>query len=393
MNAAARSATRPGLAEHLEERRVPRHGVLALVAGRQVLVEHAAVRARRVGGDDERRALGARAVVLVSDPHDDELGGGARERRAREPGLPARVREPERGERGLEVLLLTRAAAADADVLLELADELGEARVRGRRRPGAPVERLREREHLRVRARRDEAAGGVGSAGGGDAARALRRRQRVRVGRGEDWAAIAGRAPRRRRARRGRAAAGLDPGDPAVGAVEHLVGDADLARAAAARSCRACRTGRRCTPTSRSRRSRRRRRSWPGRRRRSRRSSPRSGSRFGSSPRAARPTFVSTIRRMKSWKLAASPACLGSMEGESSTTNRMSALEVFGSWTRTEPGWSTQLPTGVNWYSLHASRGSRSAASAPRRRVMHRGRDRRRRGQHPRREGATRGAC
>ena len=60
---------------------------------------------------------------------------------------------------------------------------------------------------------------------------------------------------------------------------------------------------------------------------------------MGTSPREARPTFVSTILRMKSSKLAASAACFGSIEGESSTTNRMSALEVFGRVTRTEPGW------------------------------------------------------
>ncbi len=69
----------------------------------------------------------------------------------------------------------------------------------------------------------------------------------------------------------------------------------------------------------------------------------------GWSPRAARPTFVSTIVRMNSRKLAASAACFGSIDGESSTTNRMSALEVFGRVTRTEPGWRRQLPTGLNW--------------------------------------------
>ncbi len=107
--------------------------------------------------------------------------------------------------------------------------------------------------------------------------------------------------------------------------------------------------------------------------------------------RAARPTLMSTIRRMKSWKLAASPACFESIEPESSTTNRMSALEVFGSATRTDPGWRTQLPTGVNWYSLHAIRGRSRTASAERRRDMHGGRDRRRAGQHPARAGVTPG--
>ena len=68
---------------------------------------------------------------------------------------------------------------------------------------------------------------------------------------------------------------------------------------------------------------------------------------MAASPFAARLVLVCTMRLMKSLKLAARPACFGSMEGESSTTKRMSALETSESWTRTEPGWKRQRPTGL----------------------------------------------
>ena len=68
---------------------------------------------------------------------------------------------------------------------------------------------------------------------------------------------------------------------------------------------------------------------------------------IGSSPRPARAVLVWTMRVMKSWKLAARPACFGSIDGESSTTKRMSALETPASFTFTAPGWIRQWPTGL----------------------------------------------
>jgi hypothetical protein len=69
---------------------------------------------------------------------------------------------------------------------------------------------------------------------------------------------------------------------------------------------------------------------------------------MGSSPFSARAALTSTIPRMKSPKLAASPCCFGSVDGESSTTKRTSALETLESATRVEPGWMRQRPTGSN---------------------------------------------
>ena len=335
-----------------------------------MLVEDAAVRAGGVGGDDERRRRRARAVVLVADPDHDELRVPARERRAARRAAPRRPRARARAEPASRCCSSPEPQLPTRMFCWNWRDELGEARV-GRARSSTTPSR---------------ASSGTRAPSGSSLPRRSGRRGRARRPSRRPAVHWLGRQRARERGRHHRAAV---PGRAGRGGAVHADGVQQRGWIPATQVNVASRTwsvtqtwpppqpcrvprvhdgdvragGRRAAgvaPDAGGRGGRRRRRST--------RSSPRSGSRSGCEPaRGARRRSSSTIRRMKSRKLAASAACFGSIEGESSTTNRMSALEVFGSVTRTEPGWRRQLPTGVELVVVARARSpGRRAASARR---------------------------
>src|SRR5690349_17988140 len=67
----------------------------------------------------------------------------------------------------------------------------------------------------------------------------------------------------------------------------------------------------------------------------------------GSRPLCLRSASVWASASMKDLKLAARLACSAAIDPESSTTNRMSAVERLDSWMRDAPGWMMHLPTGL----------------------------------------------
>jgi hypothetical protein len=67
----------------------------------------------------------------------------------------------------------------------------------------------------------------------------------------------------------------------------------------------------------------------------------------GSSPFAVRAFCIVASAPMKAPKLSASRFCSENIEPESSTTNRMSAVETESSRMRADPGWMMHFPTGL----------------------------------------------
>ena len=67
----------------------------------------------------------------------------------------------------------------------------------------------------------------------------------------------------------------------------------------------------------------------------------------GSSPFAALSACAVTSEPMKLEKFWARSCCFGSIEFESSTTNRMSAVVTSPSFTCFCPGWKRHEPTGL----------------------------------------------